>query len=351
MKELSLILRAAALWIVRGACACACLLPLSCAFGDADAVGSLFDENEDPLFVAVGMDTLANYSIHSSLTGSVWTRNLTTLGEAGTLRFAVYGDGMFMTGGSGATFNFYMSPDGLLWARGSTGGGPSDPGTLYDGVYANGRFVVVGHNNDGEAMAYTSMDGLAWVNSNLDNRFNGALHGVTYGNGMFVAVGNQVGDSLVVASTDGIVWTGNLRQASPLTLNDVAYGNGIFVAVGFGGMASVSADGLAWSEDHVIGKDLMGINGITYGRDRFVAVGNVNGFGYGVVYLSHDGLAWTNNINNGWMLSAFQDITYCHGYFVAVTDSGMAAVSPQGFAWDSKSVTGSMSLYGITCRP
>ena len=81
-------------------------------------------------------------------------------------------------------------------------------------------------------MAYTSMDGLVWVNSNLDNKFNGALYGVAYGNGIFVAVGSQTGSCLVVASADGIVWTGNLRQISPVALNDVAYGNGMFVAVG-----------------------------------------------------------------------------------------------------------------------
>ena len=103
MKELTRILRAAAPWIMWVACACACLLPLSCAFGDEDAVGSLFEDNKDPLFVALGMDTLGNYSIHSSLTGAMWTRNLVPVGEAGRLNFAVYGDGMFMTGGAGAS--------------------------------------------------------------------------------------------------------------------------------------------------------------------------------------------------------------------------------------------------------
>jgi len=351
MKELARILRPIALWFLRGACACACLLPLSCAFGDEDAVGSLFDDNKDPLFVAVGRDSLGNYSIHASLTGTMWTPNLVPVGEAGTLNFAVYGDGMFMTGGAGATSNFYMSRDGLLWARGSTGGGPSDPGELYDGVYANGRYVVVGSNNDGEAMAYTSLDGLAWANSNLDNRFNGSLYGVTYGNGLFVAVGSQVGDCLVVVSADGILWSGNLRQASSTTLNDVAYGNGIFVAVGVGGMAAVSADGLAWTEDFVIGNDFMSINGITYGRDRFVAVGNMNGFGSGVVYLSYDGLAWTDNVNNGTVTSDFQDAVYCNGYFFAGAVNGNVAYSREGLVWSTSWVNGITVLNGITCRP
>ena len=54
------------------------------------------------------------------------------------------------------------------------------------------------------------------------------LHGVTYGNGIFIAVG---GDGTILTSADGITWT---SRTSGTTSNfyGVTYGNGTFVAVG-----------------------------------------------------------------------------------------------------------------------
>jgi hypothetical protein len=54
------------------------------------------------------------------------------------------------------------------------------------------------------------------------------LNGVTYGNGLFVAVGKY---GTILTSPDGVTWT---EQASPTgnPLFGVTYGNGLFVAVG-----------------------------------------------------------------------------------------------------------------------
>lgn len=353
MKKLSAILRVPARWLVRGACACSCLLPLSCAFGDADAVRSLFEDNEDPLVVAVGSDTFGEYAVFSSPTGTEWTGNLVPVAEPGTLQFAMHGGGLLLAAGNAP--NYYLSGDGLLWGKGNTGGGASAPAVLYDGVYASGRYVVVGNNTDGEAMAFTSVDGVYWAGSNLDNMFSGSLYGVAYGGGMFVAVGVAAGfNSFIVASADGMVWTGNLMQGAtlPVDLYDVVYGNGVFVAVGSGGRATASPNGLSWSGTFTIGADLLNINGITFGGDRFVAVGNVTGLGTSGVYLSKDGLVWSNNVNSDMSVSCdFQDVTYCHGYFIAVTSCGSAAYSPLGLSWNNQSVPGGGSLYGVTCRP
>lgn len=353
MMNVMPLLREAARWLVRGACACACLAQLSCAFGEADAVGSLFEDDKDPLLVAVGTDTAGNYSIHSSLTGGMWTTNLVTVAEPGTLQFAMYGNDLFMT--AGGSPNCYMSNDGFLWGRASTGGASSsDPEMLFDGVYADGRYVVVGYNVAGYASAYASADGIIWANSNLNSRFSGSLSGIAYGNGMFVAVGTAAGyNSFIAASADGIVWTGNLMEGatSAVDLYGVAYGNGIFVAVGSGGRATASPDGIAWSDFYSIGNDAVNINGIAYGRDRFVAVGNMTMLGYGGIYLSYDGFAWTSNVNRSGVMADFQDVTCCHGTFVAVALSGNAAFSRQGLVWNASWVNGSGSLYGVTCRP
>jgi hypothetical protein len=54
------------------------------------------------------------------------------------------------------------------------------------------------------------------------------LNGVTYGNGLFVAVGR---DGTILTSPDGATWTAR-TSGTGNSLLGVAYGNGLFVAVG-----------------------------------------------------------------------------------------------------------------------
>jgi hypothetical protein len=57
------------------------------------------------------------------------------------------------------------------------------------------------------------------------------LYGVTYGNGLFVAVGD---DGAILTSPDGVTWT--RRTSSTINpLYGATYGNGTFVAVGLYG--------------------------------------------------------------------------------------------------------------------
>src|SRR2546430_1916893 len=58
---------------------------------------------------------------------------------------------------------------------------------------------------------------------------NSALNSIAYGNGTFVAVGDN---SFIVRSADGIVWTTSIAGAYG-TLKRVRFLNGQFVAVGF----------------------------------------------------------------------------------------------------------------------
>jgi len=65
------------------------------------------------------------------------------------------------------------------------------------------------------------------------------LYGVTYGNGIFVAVGavgtklgSPPSNGIILTSRDGVKWT---KRTSEKPLGGVTYGNGIFVAVGDNG--------------------------------------------------------------------------------------------------------------------
>lgn len=102
----------------------------------------------------------------------------------------------------------------------------------------------------------TSPDGITWTVRTapiLD------WFGITYGGGLFVAVGNTGTNNRVMTSPDGITWTSRTTPNSPSTGTDpnwrsVTYGNGRFVAVGASGAAyramtsgSPCGDGLAYT--------------------------------------------------------------------------------------------------------
>jgi hypothetical protein len=57
------------------------------------------------------------------------------------------------------------------------------------------------------------------------------LRGVAYGDGLFVAVGN---DGTILTSPDGVNWTVQ-TSGTDHSLHGVTYGNGLFVAVGDNG--------------------------------------------------------------------------------------------------------------------
>jgi len=87
----------------------------------------------------------------------------------------------------------------------------------------------------------TSPDGTAWTlrNSGTSND----LRSVAYGNGLFVAVGE---DGAILTSPDGASWTQRTSGTSN-RLRGVTYGNGLFVAVGDRGAILTSPDGVNWT--------------------------------------------------------------------------------------------------------
>ena len=78
----------------------------------------------------------------------------------------------------------------------------------------------------------TSPDGITWTSrtSAADNWWLG----VTYGNGIFVAVAATGTGNRVMTSPDGIAWTSRTSAANN-DWTDIAYGNGTFVAVAASG--------------------------------------------------------------------------------------------------------------------
>jgi len=254
-----------------------------------------------------------------------------------------YGDGKFVAV-SNSTFNILYSTDGLTWTTVTVGSFG-----LKSIVYADGKFVAVGSEFSGVDLitnVEVSTDGVSWTRYNPFTNGIGPTE-ITYGNGLFVAVGDFSGNR-VMTSPDGVTWT--LR--SVLGNNDgwksVAYGNGKFVAIASSGdnRTMYSTDGITWTAlainigtQKIIfadGKFTTGENystdgltwtgstmspiipfGIAYGNGIFIAVGEA---GTNRIAISEDATSWT--LITAPELNAWSCITYGDSKFVALASSG-----------------------------
>lgn len=166
--------------------------------------------------------------------------------------------------------------------------------------------------------------------------------GLTYGNGLFVAVGNG---GTILTSADGVNWT---QQLAPPNANlaAVTYGLGMFAAVGIdssGSSANViltSADGTSWTQV-LGGLGTAGLNAVTFGGGEFVAVGTA-----GNNLSSSDGIVWTPG-SNSITGSAF-GVVYANNEFVAVASGGGISTSPSGNSWSSQNSGTPYGLNAVT---
>jgi hypothetical protein len=157
----------------------------------------------------------------------------------------------------------------------------------------------------------------------------GAIHGVAFGAGRYVAVGGvrdisttdgELGISSYRpgfwTSLDGSTWT-RLPDADELLgrpyeeVFNVVYGDDGFVAVGNGGVWQ-SPDGLAWNR--VPGTARYDLDGVIHGDAGYVAIGSSHS-----LLVSSDGMTWDQPTPDGITDGVrFNDIAYGDGVYVIV---------------------------------
>jgi uncharacterized repeat protein (TIGR02543 family) len=262
--------------------------------------------------------------------GSKWKRCAVTVtdGWDGTSRVVIVpysGDPTFLS-----------SDKGVSWARPSTGS--LESGHSWQGVtYGNGVFVTVG---DKGAVAYSNDGGQTWTTTTVPNSTNNTrwwdvAYGVVNGTGVFVTVDfgpdGKTSTHKAAYSTDGGKnWIPTYLPIFSLW-RTVAYGNGVFVAGG-------ENNNIAWSDDGgknwheapppaISSPTPIKWQSVAYGNGVFVAV-SLNGK---AVY-SADGQNWTESTlpnGNYWWEVAFGD-----GVFVTVCAyTRLAAWSTDGITW------------------
>ena len=180
--------------------------------------------------------------------------------------------------------------------------------SIFDAVYANGKWVAVGGIGSGaihRGIILTSEDeGKTWIE--IDNPSTSKLFKINYGDGKFIAVGHL---NNILTSTDGANWdkvdVANLFppiSGNYTTFSHVAIGNNSiviggktkFVVTGFSGSNALliesSDGGKTWNKiSKAHGKQ---IEGLVYGDKQFVAVGD------GFVAHKKNGV-WSSDLRSG----------------------------------------------------
>ena len=191
-------------------------------------------------------------------------------------------------------------------------------------TYGNRKFMIVGQN-----IIRTSEDGNKWING---NGYSFQYNSITFGNNLFVAVGNAV---CAIATSNGAkIGLTSVTENKPF--NDVArsgewcsvtYGNNLFVAVGLN-KVMYTQDPNVWTS--VTTNPEGAWKSITYGNNLFVVVGT------NCVMSSVNGTEWTilTNIPSGnWL-----NVTYGNGTYVAVGNNCMMS-STNGTSWTKNTDT------------
>ena len=187
-------------------------------------------------------------------------------------------------------------------------------GSLYAVTYGGGVYVAVGKG------IATSPDGLIWTDRSLDiiNYFPSII----YFQNQFII------DGLTRwTSTDGTQWT---QPNAPVPTGGIAYGNGLFVTIGWEGGVATSSDGINWTpQDPGAGNSL---GSICFGNGAFVGTGPS-----GTVLVSTNGTNWSaHSLPNS---SSLRAVAFGSGMFVAAGRSGSYAnqiwTSVNGRNWRS----------------
>jgi hypothetical protein len=187
-----------------------------------------------------------------------------------------------------------------------------------------------------------------------------SLNGVTYSNGVGVAVGNNI-----VASTDLYFWPEVFDLSTaygplPQSLNDVTsvnISNFIgFIAVGAGqrvvngstintNLIVTSIDGYNWTPQLDV-LTSYSFNAVTSSDTRIMIVGDNS-----VRYISNNGSNWSNISDAGTGNPNLNDVIYALGTFVAVGDNGTIETSPDGSSWTTRVSGTTNNLNAITYNP
>jgi hypothetical protein len=285
-----------------------------------------------------------------SADGTTWQAGTVRPAGANANSRAAFGAGTWVTvtrSFTGTTPQCYSSTDGVAWVvrtMGATGLSQTQRTQARGVAFGNNRFVaMVNTNNATSILPRTSATGTAWTNQTATPAGMTDCSSITYGAGLFVAVGwaSSVGGTIstCLTSPDGTTWT--VRNLPfPAKWNDISFANGRFVAIAEAdNRAATSTDGITWSAVTIGGS--ADWQCIEYGGGRWIAIAS----GTSTAATSVDGVNWTtlslpsagawNSLatdGNVWVaanasttVAIFQPTPQANAYFPIITSRSLVA--------------------------
>ena len=197
--------------------------------------------------------------------------------------------------------------------------------------YGNGKYVAVGNDNDNrhsDIMAY-SIDGISWTQSTMP--ISQQWTSVCYGNGKYIAVAGTT--DKMAYSIDGISWTQGTMPSNQ-EWNSVCYGNSKYVAIAYNSTTmAYSIDGISWTQGTMPGDIFNSFwFSVCYGNDKYVAIGYSKSMAY-----STDGISWTQGTmpsNQEW-----NSVCYGNSKYVAIINDSMSMINLYAYSTDGISWT------------
>ena len=231
-------------------------------------------------------------------------------------------------------------------------GGLNPAVTWYSSTFGKGIYVAVGNNLgvSGSSASAWSLDGINWIPGGLPD---GAWLSVAFGNGIFVAsqgtrgpFGNGPGTAY---STDGKTWRTD-NTTIPISTGSLGYNTicfapndngGTFCTLGYGVNHSyTSTDGYTWTAQTFANPTAFNYSQITSGSDRYVVVGTTGTSGYSSMYLMFGASTWnvgTSDLPVGFGLIWFKSVIFDGSQFytagAGLNNSGIIYSSFTGFNW------------------
>lgn len=301
-------------------------------------------------FVAAGANNDECYTWTGS--GS-WTEGGSGLGDGAS--GIVYANSEFVA--VGYVDGFYASPDGSTWTQ--TGGGSSEldfgPGTpmTYGSINGQGAFVGVASVAGGAGATpndifISSSGNCNWIQIETDA--NVPLYGITYGDGVFVAVGGNatiLTSSLSTApSAPEMDWTIAPYASGTSDTSDYLAGictsSSQFEIVGYDSDVSFSSpNGFQWTQGGS-GLGNGALNSVEYGNGLYVGVDSG-----GDIYTSSTGNTWTQRLTGSG--TSLNGVVAANGYTIAVGASGSILECPEGSVspWTARTSGTSDNLNGV----